>query len=109
MRILVVEDEAALRESLKSELSAAGHAVDVAADGEEGLFAALEYPIDVAIIDLGLPGLPGLEVIRKLGYRKTCPIALNLPACEDWTEPADAPAFSKPLPVEDVGESHEGA
>ncbi len=66
MRILVVEDETALRESLKSELTAAGHAVDVAADGEEGLFAALEYPIDVAIIDLGLPKLPGLEVIRKL-------------------------------------------
>ena len=66
MRILVVEDETALRESLKSELTAAGHAVDVAADGEEGLFAALEYPIDVAIIDLGLPKLPGLEIIRKL-------------------------------------------
>ena len=34
-----------------------------------------------------------LEVIRKLGYRKTCPMALNLSNCEDWTEPADAPAF----------------
>ncbi len=66
MRILVVEDEAALRESLKTELSAAGHAVDVAADGEEGLYAALEYPVDVAIVDLGLPKLPGLEVIRRL-------------------------------------------
>jgi two-component system response regulator PhoP len=53
MRILVVEDEAALRESLKRDLSAAGHTVDVAADGEEGLYAALEYPIDVAIVDLG--------------------------------------------------------
>jgi two-component system response regulator PhoP len=65
MRILVVEDETALRDSLKHDLSAAGHAVDVAADGEEGLYAALEYPIDVAIIDLGLPKLSGLELIRR--------------------------------------------
>jgi two-component system response regulator PhoP len=65
MRILVVEDETALRDSLKHDLTAAGHAVDVAADGEEGLYAALEYPIDVAIIDLGLPKLSGLELIRR--------------------------------------------
>ena len=66
MRVLIVEDEAALRDSLKADLSAAGFAVDVAGDGEEGLYAALEYPIDVAIIDLGLPKLSGLEVIRRL-------------------------------------------
>lgn len=47
-----------------------------------------------------------LEVMRKLGYRKTCPMALNLSNCEDWTEPADAPAFVEPILVE---ESHEGA
>jgi hypothetical protein len=34
-----------------------------------------------------------LEVIRKLGYRKTCKMAIDLPQCEDWTEPGDAPAF----------------
>lgn len=34
-----------------------------------------------------------LEVIRKLGYRKTCKMSVALPQCEDWTEPADAPAF----------------
>jgi two-component system, OmpR family, response regulator PhoP len=66
MRILVVEDETALRDSLKHDLTAAGHAVDAAADGEEGLFAALEYPIDVAIIDLGLPKISGLELIRRV-------------------------------------------
>jgi len=86
MRILVVEDEAALRESLKSELSAAGHAVDVAADGEEGLFAALEYPIDVAIIDLGLPGLPGLEVIRKLRSAGKSYGVLVLTARDRWQD-----------------------
>ena len=86
MRILVVEDEAALRESLKSELSAAGHAVDVAADGEEGLFAALEYPIDVAIIDLGLPKLPGLEVIRKLRSAGKSYGVLVLTARDRWQD-----------------------
>lgn len=37
-----------------------------------------------------------LEVIRKLGYRKTCPMQLNLDGCQDWREPADAPAFATP-------------
>jgi len=66
MRVLVVEDEAALRDALQRELTAAGFSVDLAADGEEGLYAGLEYPVDVAVIDLGLPKLPGLELIRRL-------------------------------------------
>jgi len=69
MRVLVVEDEAALREALKADLTSAGHTVDTAVDGEEGLFAGSEYPIDVAIIDLGLPKMPGLELIRQLRAR----------------------------------------
>ena len=86
MRALVVEDEAALRESLKSELATAGFTVDVAQDGEEGLFAGLEYPLDVAVIDLGLPKLSGLEVIRKLrGAHKTYPI-LILTARDNWQD-----------------------
>jgi hypothetical protein len=36
-----------------------------------------------------------LEVIRKLGYRKTAPMCVDLPAAQDWTEPADAPAFAE--------------
>lgn len=39
-----------------------------------------------------------LEVIRKLGYRKTCDMAFDLPQCEDWTESPQAPAFPPPLP-----------
>jgi len=57
MRALVVEDEASLRESLQARLGQAGFTVDVARDGDEGLFAGREYPLDVAVIDLGLPGL----------------------------------------------------
>ena len=86
MRILVVEDEAALRETLKTRLTAAGFTVDVAADGNEGLFAGSEYPLDVAIIDLGLPGLAGLEVIRRLrAARRTFPI-LILTARDNWQD-----------------------
>jgi two-component system response regulator PhoP len=86
MRVLVVEDEAALRETLKTRLSAAGFTVDVSADGNEGLFAGQEYPLDVAIIDLGLPGLGGLELIRRLrAARKTFPI-LILTARDNWQD-----------------------
>ena len=66
MRLLVVEDEAALREQLRERLAAAGFNVDVAADGEEGLYRGREFPVDLAVIDLGLPKLPGLDVIRQL-------------------------------------------
>jgi two-component system response regulator PhoP len=86
MRVLVVEDEAALRETLKTRLVAAGFTVDLAVDGNEGLFAGSEYPLDVAIIDLGLPGLAGLEVIRRLrAARKTYPI-LILTARDNWQD-----------------------
>src|ERR1700693_25342 len=86
MRVLVVEDEAALRDSLKERLGEAGFTVDVARDGNEGLVAGLEYPLDVAIVDLGLPHLPGLEVVRRLrAARKTYPI-LILTARDNWQD-----------------------
>jgi two-component system response regulator PhoP len=66
VRILIVEDEPALREQLASQLQAKGYSVDTAADGETGLFLGREYPMDLAIIDLGLPKLSGIELIRKL-------------------------------------------
>ena len=86
MRVLVVEDEAALRDTLKARLVDAGFTVDVAQDGEEAVFGGLEYPLDVAIVDLGLPKLPGLEVIRRLrGAGKTYPI-LILTARDNWQD-----------------------
>jgi two-component system response regulator PhoP len=86
MRVLVVEDEAALREGLKRDLEAAGHTVDMAADGEEGLYAALEFPIDVAIVDLGLPKLSGLEIIRRMRAQgRKCGI-LVLTARDRWQD-----------------------
>jgi two-component system response regulator PhoP len=66
MRVLVVEDEAELRRQLVARLHEDGWAVDAAADGEEGLYLGSEHPFDVAVIDLGLPKLSGIEVIRRL-------------------------------------------
>jgi two-component system response regulator PhoP len=86
VRVLVVEDEATLREALRADLSAAGYTVDLAADGEEGLYAATEYPIDVAIIDLGLPKLSGLEVIRQLRARGKSYGVLILTARDRWQD-----------------------
>jgi two-component system response regulator PhoP len=108
MRILVVEDEAAIRDALQAQLAAAGFTVDVAADGEEGLFAGLEYPLDVAIVDLGLPKLPGLEVIRRLRAEKRSFPILVLTARDRWqdkVEGLEAGAddyVSKPFHFEEV-------
>ena len=66
MRILLIEDEIHLREQVTQQLQKQNLTVDAAADGEEGLYLGLEYPYDVAIIDLGLPKLPGIEVIQQL-------------------------------------------
>lgn len=108
MRALVVEDEQALREALRRDLTAAGFTVDLAADGEEGLYAGSEYPIDVAVIDLGLPRLPGLELIRRLRAKdKRFPI-LILTARDRWqdkVEGLDAGAddyVAKPFQFEEV-------
>jgi len=86
VRVLVVEDEAALREVLKADLSAAGYSVDLASDGEEGLYAATEFPIDVAIIDLGLPKLSGFELIRQLRSRGKTYGVLILTARDRWQD-----------------------
>ncbi|MEN8710652.1 MAG: response regulator transcription factor [Arenicellales bacterium] len=86
MRILVIEDEKNLREQLITRLQQQGYAVDAASDGEDGLFMATEYPFDAAVIDLGLPKLSGIEIIKQLranGYK--LPI-LILTARSRWQE-----------------------
>ena len=66
MRILVIEDEAALRGQLLARLTAEGYRCEATGDGAEGLYLASEYPFDVALVDLGLPKLSGIEIIRGL-------------------------------------------
>jgi two-component system response regulator PhoP len=84
MRILVIEDEAQLREQLQRQLQVDGYTVDVSADGKDGLYLASEYPLDAAIVDLGLPGLSGIEVIKQLrSLGKNLPI-LVLTARGSW-------------------------
>lgn len=86
MRILLIEDEAVLREQIAERLRAAGYTVDGCGDGREGLYLAQEYPLDLAVIDLGLPGLSGLDLIRTLrGNGRTFPI-LILTARGKWEE-----------------------
>lgn len=89
MRLLVIEDDATLRESLAASLSKEGFAVEQAADGREGLYYALEYPVDLAIVDLGLPEMSGLDIIRQAREQgKTFPI-LILTARDRWEDKVD--------------------
>jgi len=66
MRVLVIEDEPSLQSQMRTQLEAEGYVVDTCGDGNEGLYLATEYPLDAAIIDLGLPGLSGIDVIKRL-------------------------------------------
>ncbi|NIA27054.1 MAG: response regulator [Desulfobulbaceae bacterium] len=89
MRLLVIEDDATLRESLAETLAEAGFAVEQAVDGKEGLYYALEYPIDLAIVDLGLPEMSGLDVIREARKQgRDFPI-LILTARDRWEDKVD--------------------
>jgi two-component system, OmpR family, response regulator PhoP len=108
MRLLVLEDEPVLRETLTQQFRAVGFAIDAAADGVEGEYAGLEFPIDVAVVDLGLPKRSGLEAIRA--WRKagrTFPV-LILTARDSWQEKVaglDAGAddyVTKPFRFEEV-------
>ena len=65
MRVLVVEDEPQIQAEVAGQLESLGYAVDRTGDGEEGLYFGLEYPIDVAVVDIGLPGITGIELIKK--------------------------------------------
>lgn len=86
MRILLLEDEAVLREQIRARLVAVGYTVDDCGDGREGLFLAREYPLDLAVVDLGLPGLSGLELIRSLRRDGSQLPILILTARGKWEE-----------------------
>jgi two-component system, OmpR family, response regulator PhoP len=108
MRILIVEDEAGLRETLSALLQSHGYTVSAAADGAEGLFSGSEYPIDAAIIDLGLPKVSGLDLIRQLRQAgKSFPI-LILTARDRWQDKVEGLGAGaddyvvKPFQVEEV-------
>ena len=66
MRILVADDDPAVRESLRRSLSFNGYEVTLASDGDEALAAAADPPPDLVLLDVNMPGIDGLEVCRRI-------------------------------------------
>ena len=81
MKILVIEDEPRLRESLARTLREEDYAVDTAADGEEGLFKAQSEDYDAVVLDILMPRLDGWQVLARLRKSKQTPV-LCLTACD---------------------------
>ena len=108
MRVLVIEDEAVLAEQLSRERRAAGYAVDVAADGERGEFLGRTEGYDAVILDLGLPRMDGLAVLRHWREAGISTPVLVLTARASWHEKVqgiDGGAddyVSKPFQIEEV-------
>ncbi len=84
MRILVIEDEQRLAENVARSLEeTGGYAVDIANDGEDGLFMAESNPYDLILLDLMLPRLPGVDVLKKLRQEKIYTPVLVLTARDE--------------------------
>ncbi len=86
MRILVVEDDSRLLTQLDKLLQDSGYSVDLADTGDHGLFLITEHPYDVAIIDVGLPGLDGFALIRQARQQQVKTPVLILTARDRWQE-----------------------
>ncbi|HID83418.1 MAG TPA: response regulator transcription factor [Chromatiales bacterium] len=86
MRALIIEDEQALLLQLKTTLEENGYVVDTAAEGTEGGWMACEYPLDIAIIDLGLPGQDGISIIQQLRAAERDYPVLILTARSRWQD-----------------------
>ncbi|MAA76077.1 MAG: DNA-binding response regulator [Salinisphaeraceae bacterium] len=108
MRVLVIEDDARLREQLVSSLEQGGYAVDAAQDGETGHFLGETETVDAIILDLGLPQLDGLSLLRKLRASGSRTPVLILTARDAWHEKVegiDAGAddyLAKPFNMEEL-------
>lgn len=86
MRILVVEDDPILSHHLQVQLSELGNQVQTAPTAKEGFYQATNYPIDVAIIDLGLPDEDGISLIQKLRDNELKAPILILTARVNWQD-----------------------
>ncbi len=84
MRLLVVEDEAALADQLAAALRRTGYAVDIAHSGEEGCFLGETEPYDAVILDLGLPKLDGVAVLKRWRQSGLTMPVLVLTARDSW-------------------------
>ena len=89
MRLLLIEDDPDLSRSLKVDLEHAGYAVDIAMDGEQGEFLGMTESYDIIILDLGLPKLSGLEVLRLWRQNNNSVPVIVLTARDAWHEKVD--------------------
>lgn len=108
MRLLVIEDDEDLNRQLVSALSDAGYAVDTAFDGEEGHFLGETEPYDAVVLDLGLPKMDGISVLKQWRAEDRNMPVLILTARDRWSEKVagmDAGAddyVAKPFHMEEV-------
>ena len=86
MRILIVEDEVEMQHLLQRFFSQSGYAVDTASDGEQGQYLGNEYPYDLAIIDVGLPHMNGIELTKQLREKGHLYPVLILTARGRWQD-----------------------
>ncbi|MBQ0783968.1 MAG: response regulator transcription factor [Amphritea sp.] len=86
MKLLVIEDDMDLRRQLVTALTDSGYTVEEAEDGEEGLYLGNEFPYDLAIVDIGLPKLSGVEVIRRWRENDINFPIIILTARGDWQD-----------------------
>lgn len=89
MRLLLVEDDASQSGRLRIELEQAGFAVDVVTDGVEAEFMGASEPYDAVVLDLGLPGRPGLEILSRWRAADNPVPVLILTARDAWHEKVD--------------------
>jgi two-component system response regulator PhoP len=86
MRVLIIEDEREILNQLSDALKSAGFIVDAAEDGEQGLYYATEYPIDIAVVDLGLPKMDGMDIIKRVREKGLNYPILILTARTSWQD-----------------------
>ena len=86
MRALVIEDEAAVADDMARALQAAGFVVDLSRDGDDAWFKGSTEDYDVAVLDLGLPRLDGLSVLRRWRTDNRLFPVIIVSARNDWTE-----------------------
>lgn len=89
MRILIAEDDEVLGQQVRRALAADGHAVDVATNGLDAAHLGAHEPYDLAILDLGLPVLDGLSVLRRWREERRDMAVLILTARDGWTAKVD--------------------
>ncbi len=106
--ILVIDDDRNMRWVLKKALEKAGYSVEAAEDGESGLFALVRHPIDLVVLDLKMPGVDGLGVLRQVQQRRSnLPVILltahpTVPTAVEAMRLGAADYLRKPFDVEDI-------